>query len=235
MGDGKRRLLRRREPGAPQARSGFPLNLRPFADGVFHFALSELSLVVLLGVAWISPDIVERIRPGFVASLPILFVAEFILGHASVGFSVTVLFEGILRWSFLLFLVLLYAGFFYALFLFGHVVQVAFFLWITLSRLYRAEASFRGKGQGREERERLVTRLAVPPALRFFFLMACLLLSIVVPLPQLGLAGYSGPTLGSGEFVEHPETVVFLLMLYFSTIPWMERNVFPKVVRLFVR
>ena len=65
--------------------------------------------------------------------------------------------------------------------------------------------------------------------------MACLFLSIVAPLPQLGLTGYSGPKLGSGEFVDHPERLIFLLMLYYSTIPWMERNVFPKVTRLFVR
>ncbi len=168
-------------------------------------------------------------------ALLLIALAEFILGHASVGVTVTVLFGGMLRWAFVLFVVLLYAGFFYALFRLGHVVQVAFFLWITLSRLYRAEASLRWNGHGREDRERLVTCLAVPPALRFFFLMACLFLSIVVPLRQLGLAGYSGPTLGSGEFAEHPERVTFLLMLYFSTIPWMERNVFPKVARLFVR
>ena len=235
MGDGKRRLLRRRAPGAPPALSAFSLNVRPFADRMFQFALSELSLVVLLGVAWINPGFVESIRPGFVASLPVLFVAEFILGHASVGLTVTVLFEGMLRWAFVLFLVFLYAGFFYALFLFGHAVQVAFFLWITVARLYRAETSLRESGHGRENRERLLTRLAVPSALRFFFLMACLFLSIVLPLPPFGLAGYSGPTLGSGEFVDHPERVIFLLMLYFTTIPWIERNVTPKVTRLFVR
>lgn len=235
MGDGKRRLRRQRAPGARHAQNAYSLYVRPFADWVFQFALSELALVVLLGAAWIDPGFVERIRPGFVASLPILFVAEFILGHASVGLTMTVFFEGILRWAFVLFLGLLYAGFFYALFRFGHVVQVAFFLWITLARLYRAETSLRGRGHGRQDRERLVARLAVPPACRVFFLMACVFLSMVVPLPSLGLAGYSGPTLGSGEFVDHPERVIFLLMLYFTTIPWIERNVVPKVTRLFVR
>lgn len=235
MGDRQRRSWRHREPEAPGTGSAFGVNFRPFADRMFHFALSELSLVVLLGVAWIDPWCVENFRPGFIASLPILFVAEFILGHARVGLAVLVLFEGMLRWLLGLFLALLYAGFFYALFLFGHVVQVAFFLWITLSRIYRADVSLGENRHGEADREGLLTRLALPPMLRFFSLLACLFLSLVVPLPPLGLAGFAGPRLGSGELVDHPERVIFLLMLYFTFIPWLERTVFPKVQRLYTR
>lgn len=217
------------------ARKGvsFDGGIRPFADRMFHFGLSELSLVVLLGVAWINPEFVESIRPGFVASLPILFVAEFILGHASVGLVMPLIAEGIVRWLLALFVVLLYAMFFYALFVFGHAIQVAFFLWITMARAYRAELGYRQGDYRTRDRETLVARLAIPALLRVFALLLCLAISQILPLPQLGLSWYAGPTLGTGALVEHPERTVFLLMLYFSSIPWLERNVFPKVMRVF--
>ena len=236
MGDRKRRLSSLRVPGAPRARRAFGMTLRAFADRLLLFGLSEWSLVVLLGMAWISPEFVEGLRPGFIAGLPILFLAEFLFGHAGAGLAVVLKFEGILRWFFVLFLLLMYGIWFVLLFRLGFGIQAAFFLWITLARIYRAERSFQQTGPGKDDRDRLTARVAIPALLRVGFLAVCLILSLVLPLPQLGLARYSGAQPGtSGIFVDHPETVVFLFMLYFTSIPWLERNVFPKVTRQFDR
>ncbi|MFA6167158.1 MAG: hypothetical protein WC700_11125 [Gemmatimonadaceae bacterium] len=184
-------------------------------------------------MAWIDPQVVEAMQPGFLAGLPLLFVAEFIFGHASAGMSVAVKFEGVGRWLFACFLTLIYAIWFVLLFRMGSGIQAAFFLWITVGRIYRADAEFRKHDTRRGNRDQLAARLAIPAMLRFFTLIACVFLSVVVPLPQLGLAGYSGPTAGSGSFVDHPETLIFVLMLHFASISWLERNVFPRVAERF--
>lgn len=235
MGERRRHAAHDAATGAPRAGRGLDRSIRPFANRIFQFGLSELSLVVLLGVAWVSPQFVEAVRPGFIANLPILFLAEFILGHASVGLVMPLIAEGVVRWLLALFIGLLYAGFFYALFLFGNGIQVTFFLWITLARVYRAERGFQKGDFERVDRGTMVARLAGPPLLRVFYLLLCLAISQVIPIPQLGLSWYSGPTVGSGALVDHPERTVFLLMLYFASIPWLERTVFPKVTRLFAR
>lgn len=217
----------------PTQRSTFNRSLRPFANRLFQAGIGEWSLVLLLGAAWISPGFVETVRRGFLAGLPLLFVAEFIFGHASAGMSVALKFEGVGRWLFALFLTLIYGIWFVLLFRMGSGIQAAFFLWITAGRLYRADAEFRQHGAGRGNRDKLAARLAIPALLRFFTLITCVFLSVVIPLPRLGLAGYSGPNAGSGSFVDHPETLVFVLMLHFASIPWLERNVFPKVAQQF--
>lgn len=172
-------------------------------------------------------------QPGFFAGLPLLFVAEFIFGHASAGMSVAVTFDGVGRWLLVLFLTLIYAIWFVLLFRMGSGIQAAFFLWITIGRIYRADADFRRRHAGRGTRDQLVARLAVPALLRFFTLIACVFVSVVVPLPLLGLAGYSGPSGGSGSFVDHPETLIFLLMLDLASMPWLERHVFPRITPRF--
>jgi hypothetical protein len=221
--------------GAHAETRAFPRSLRPFADRLFVFGLSEWSLVVLLGVAWINPEFVERIRPGFIAGLPMLFVTEFVFSHAAAAMGVSAKFEGIGKWLFVVFLVLIYGMWFVLLLQWGFGIQAAFFLWLTAGRIYRAESRFRssGSGNGDRDRDRLAADLALPATLRFGFLMVCTLVSLAVPLPQFGLARHAGATIGSGEFVDHPERMVFLLMVYFVSIPWMERHVFPKVVRVF--
>ncbi len=161
--------------------------------------MGELSLVLLLGAAWVVPQVVEAMQPGFLAGLPLLFVAEFVFGHASAGMSVAVKFEGIGRWLFGLALALIYGIWFVLLFRMGSEIQAAFFLWITIGRIYRADAEFRQRGTRRGNRDQLAARLAIPAMLRFFTLIACVFLSVVVPLPQLGLAGYSGPTMATAR------------------------------------
>lgn len=232
MGDRQRRLPRRPPHDAPAVQSAFAATLRPFANRLFVFGLSEWSLMVLLGVAWISPEFVDRFRPGFIAGLPMLFVTEFVFSHAAGAMGVSAKFEGIGKWLFVVFLVLIYGMWFVLLVKWGFGIQAAFFLWLTAGRIYRAESSFRPRGRGEEDRDRLAADLAAPAALRFFFLILCLLVSLALPLPQLGLAHYH-PTAGSGTLVDHPERMLFLLMVYFASIPWMERNAFPKVVRFF--
>lgn len=192
-----------------------------------RFPLSEISLVLLLVVAWINPETIENFQPGFIASLPILYAAEFIFGHASIGFCLPVFFTGVLRWIAGLFIILLYSGFFFVLFKMGHQIQMALFLWITISRVYRAENNF--LKNKKYDRPVLYSHLAIPLVFRLTFLVICTLLTIVVPLPQLGLSQYFGPTLGSGEFVDHPENVIFVLILYFSLIPWFEMKIFPAI------
>ncbi len=188
---------------------------------------------MLLGAAWVVPDVVEALQPGFLAGLPLLFVAEFIFGHASAGMSVALKFEGMGRWLFGLALALIYGIWFVLLFRMGSGIQAAFFLWITISRIYRADAECRQCDARRGTRDQLAARLAIPALLRFFTLIACVFLSVVVPLPQVGLAGYAGATTGSGSFVDHPETLLFVLMLHFASIPWLERNVFPRIAQRF--
>ena len=211
------------------------MDFRCLVDQLFRFALSEWCLVVFLGAAWISPETVESIYPGFIASLPMLFVAEFILGHATVGFAVPLQFEGALRVVLTLVVIVFYSGFFVILFLLGNALQIGIFLWITLSRFYRADVSFR-MNRINDDRERLVARLAIPSLLRLGFLIICALMASALPLPTLGLARYFHVSTGwSGRFVEHPEILIFSLMTYFACIPWLERNIFPKVTRLFDR
>ncbi len=227
------RPLQQRPPhDAPVVRSASLTSLRLFANRLFVFGLSEWSLVVLLGVAWISPEFVERLRPGFVTGLPMLFMTEFVFSHAAGAMGVSAKFEGIGKWLFVVFLVLIYGMWFVLLVKWGFGIQAAFFLWLTAGRIYRAESSFRPRGRGAEDRDRMAADLALPAVLRFFFLILCLLVSQALPLPQLGLAHYH-PTAGSGTLIDHPEQMVFLLMVYFASIPWMERHVFPKVVRVF--
>ena len=217
---------------APVARGAFATSLRPFANRIFAFGLSEWSLMALLGATWISPEFVERFRPGFVAGLPMLFVTEFIFSHAAAAMGVSAKFTGIGKWLFVAFLVLMYGMWFVLLVKWGFGIQAAFFLWLTAGRIYRAESSVRPSGRGDEDRDRMAADLALPAVLRFFFLVLCMLGSLAVPLPQLGLAHYHA-TAGSGALLERPERMVFLLMVYFASIPWMERHVFPKVVQVF--
>jgi hypothetical protein len=232
LGNQRRRVQRHPTDDAPRAESAFATSLRPFANRLFVFGLSEWSLVVLLGATWISPEFVENLRPGFLAGLPMLFVTEFIFSHAAGAMGVSAKFKGIGKWLFVVFLVLIYGMWFVLLVQWGYGIQAAFFLWLTAGRIYRAESSFRPSGRGDEARERMAADLALPAVLRFFFLILCLLVSQALPLPQLGLAHYH-PTAGSGALMDRPERMVFLLMLYFTSIPWMERHVFPKVVRVF--
>ena len=113
------------------------------ANLVLGFHVSEISLVLMLGLAWIDPVFIEQIQPGYIASLPIIFVAEFLFGHAGVGLSFPVFFKGILRWIAGLFVISLYGGFFIALFQMGFPwLPIVNFVWITVSRVYRAEVNF---------------------------------------------------------------------------------------------
>jgi len=232
-----RRLDRRPPPvapvahDAPVAQTAFATSLRPFANRLFVFGLSEWSLVVLLGATWISPEFVENFRPGFLAGMPMLFVTEFVFSHAAAGMGVSAKFKGIGKWLFVVFLLLIYGMWFVLLVKLGYGIQAAFFVWLTAGRIYRAESSFRPSGRGDEDRDRMAADLALPAMLRLFFLLLCMVVSLAVPLPQLGLAHYH--TAGSGALVDRPERMVFLLMVYFASIPWMERHVFPRVVRVF--
>ena len=211
------------------------MDFRLLANPLFRFALSEWCLVVFLGAAWISPETIESIYPGFIACLPMLYVAEFILGHATVGFAMPLQFDGTLRVLLTLVVITLYAGFFVILFLLGNALQIGIFLWITLSRFYRADVSFRENGNN-DDRERLAARLAIPSLLRIGFLIVCTLVASALPLPQIGLARYFHVNTGwSGRFVDHPEILIFLLMLYFACITWLERSIFPRITRLYDR
>lgn len=211
------------------------MNYKLLANPLFYFPIGEIFLVLTLALAWINPAVVENIQTGFIASLPLLFAAEFIFGHASVGFCVPIFFEGILRWSMGLFIVLLYSGFFYFLFKTGHTLQMVSFLWITISRVYRSEQNFITNKKTKSDRASLYQYLVFPPFLKTIFLCVCLFLSMVIPLPQLGLNGYSiTPVDGlSGYFIEHPESVIFLLILYFSLLPWFEKKLFPTIIKKF--
>ena len=214
------------------ARRTFSTSLRPFANRLFAFGLSEWSLTALLGATWISPEFVENLRPGFLAGMPMLFVTEFIFSHAAAGMGVSAKFKGIGKWLFVVFLLLIYGLWFGLLVQQGFAIQAAFFLWLTTGRIYRAEGSFRTSGRGDDDRDRMAADLAIPAVLRLFFLMLCMAASLALPLPQLGLAHYHA-TSGSGALLDRPERMVFLLMVYFASIPWMERHVFPRVVRVF--
>jgi hypothetical protein len=211
------------------------MKFRTLANRFLGLPISERTLVLILGLAWIDPMFVEGFQPGFIASLPILVVAEFIFGHAGVGFSLPVFFQGILRWMSVLFVISLYGVFLFALIRMGNGLLVASFVWITVSRVYRAEVDFMKDGKKKYDRADLYTRLAIPPFFRVFFLMFCLLLSVVFPLPQFGLTRYSGNAIGSGSLVEHPESAIFLLIIYFAAIPWLEKNIVPRIQKHLLR
>ncbi len=113
---------------APVARSAIATSLRPVANGLFAFGLSEWSLLALLVATWISPEFVERLRPAFVAGLPMLFVTEFVFSHAAAAMGVSAMFKGIGRSLFVVFLLLIYGLWFFLLVKWGFGIQAAFFL-----------------------------------------------------------------------------------------------------------
>lgn len=210
------------------------MKLTVIANPIFGLHTSEISLILMLGLAWIDPVFIEQIQPGFIAMLPVIFVAEFIFGHAGVGLSLLVFFQGILRWLAGLFVISLYGGFLFLVFQMGFPwLLIVNFVWVTVSRGYRAEVSFRKDKKTKVDRADLYARLAMPPFIRTFILIFCLLLATVLPLPELGLSNYSGNPIGTGSLVEHPQTSIFLLMIYYASASWLETKILPIIQKHF--
>lgn len=209
--------------------------LKNLFNSLFIYPVGESFLVFTLMIAWVDPAAIENFHPGFISSLPIIFVAEFVMGHASVGFCLPIFFEGILRWLSGIFIICLYSMFFYFLFVAGNPLQVVTFLWITISRLYRSEHNFLEKDKEKLSRSLMFQRLASPALLKTFFLCICLAVATTLPLPELGLAGYYNAhgSKQSGYLVEHPESVIFLLIIYFTFLPMLEKKVFPSIAKKF--
>lgn len=209
------------------------MNSKISSSPIFLLPVGEALLVLSLVLAWVHPQTIDFIKPGFVASLPLLFAAEFILGHAAVGFSAPFIVSGILRVFFSLFIIALYGGFFYFLCRAGQVLQVAIFLLVTISRIMRAHSNMPKLENNMLSRAELFKRLAFPPFLRVIFLMICLFLTMWIPLPELGLEGYKGMPGGSGHFAEYPQNLILLLIVYFSLIFPAEKKVFPVIEKMF--
>ncbi len=203
---------------------------------IFGSRTGEISLILMLGVAWINPRFIEQIQPGFIAILPVIFMAEFIFGHAGVGLCLPIFFQGILRWFAGLFVISLYGIFLVVLFWLGIPwLLIANFLWITVSRIYRAEVIFKINKKPKVDRADLYAQLVMPSFIRTFILIFCAILAALLPLPKLGLSNYSGNPTGTGLLVEHPQTSIFLLMIYFASTSWLEKKILPFIQKNFIK
>ena len=209
------------------------MKLTVIADRIFGLHTSEISLILMLGLAWINPVFIEQIQPGFIAMLPVIFVAEFIFGHAGVGLGLLFAHQGhwFLRWFLGLFVISLYGGFLIVLFQMGFPwLPIVNFVWVTVSRGYRAEVSFRkDKKTEADFSVDLTMQLVMPPFIRTFILIICLVLAMVLPLPELGLSNYSGNPIGTGSLDERPQTLIFLLMIYYASASWLESKILPII------
>ncbi len=209
------------------------VKLRLISSNFLKAPIGEFTLVVLLFFSWINPDALELMQPGFFASIPFLFVAEFIFGHAGVGFSLPVFFVGFKRWLAAAFVIALYGVFLTILWKVGHQLTVLTFTWISISRVCRAELDFtknpKIKHQNKHERDILFIHLALPAFLRFFYLIFSVLPVMLIPLPKFGLSSSSLVFMGSGVFVDYPQNLIFGLIVYFASIGRAERKVFPVI------
>ena len=214
------------------------MKLMLIADMVFGMYLSEIFFIVLLGLAWVNPVFVEQLQAGFIATLPVIFVAEFIFGHAGVGFGLLFAQQGhwFLRWFLGLFVISLYGGFLILLFQMGLPwLPIVNFVWVTVSRGYRARVSFsKVNKKGEYFSDDLIKQLVIPPFIRVFILMACLLLATALPVPELGLSHYWGNPIGTGSLVERPQTSIFLLMIYFALASCLETKILPIIQKKFI-
>ncbi len=187
-------------------------------------------MVSLLVLSWINPSWVESIQPGFFPSIPLIFIAEFVFGHAGVGFSLPVFFDGVKRWLAIVFVTSLYGLFFMVLWKTGQVLTVLTFVWLTISRVYRADLEFVKNSKEKMDRGLLYFSLAMPSFFKLFYLILCTVICMVLPIPQLGISNSGYRFDGSGDFVDRPQNLILALIIYFASTPMMDKKFFPLAI-----